>query len=168
MTLKDLIEEVAWIEGALSQNGGELTEELEAHLSEWEKNFEEKIDGYGEIITRFKMLQEHWNDKAATAAKMKKSIKALEDRLKERLKFGMKALNKHQVAGDNYKFTLSSLKPKVKIVDAAVLPDFVYDTETIKKINKTRISDELCLGRVVPGAELEEVEAIRMYESKGV
>lgn len=162
-SLAELVSSAADLESALIESGGEVTEEVEKLLALWETDFSEKIDGYAVIMERFKMATDYWKQQAALMSQMEKSCQKLEERLKERLKWGMKEMDVNEVTGDTYRFKLSVLKPKVVIDDSDVVPDEFKEKVIEYKIVKDKISDALKAGKNVPGVHTEETISVRRY-----
>lgn len=93
MTLYELTQEERALEEALYENGGELTEELEAWKNQNAKDLSAKLDGYKKIIAEYDALI------AATDVEMKKmlekKVKATNAKkiLREHIAFAMKSAN---------------------------------------------------------------------------
>lgn len=167
-TLGNLIEDAARLESMLIDSGGEISEELEAELKSWEENFEEKIDGYGVIMERFELSAEHWKRKASQMTQTARQLDNMVKRLKDRLRFGMTSLGRDEVTGDQYRFKLSKIAPKVVIEDESVIPSVCLEKEEKWKISKTKVKDMLLSGRHVPGAYLEDNYSLRRSINKEV
>lgn len=162
-TLSEYVLSAADLEAALIESGGEVTEEIEKLLAEWEENFSEKVDGYAFIMEHFKDAADKWKSKASLMLDAAKACKSAEERLKERLKWGMREMDVDEVAGETYRFKLSKLKPKVIIDDSEVVPDEFKEKVIEFKIVKDKISDALKAGKNIPGVHSEESISIRRY-----
>ncbi len=162
-TLSEFVLIAADIEAALIESGGEIDDNVEKLLSEWETDFSEKVDGYAFIMEHFKDAADKWKSKASIMLDAAKSCKMAEERLKERLKWGMKEMEVDEVRGETYRFKLANMKPKVIIDDNDVIPDEFKEKVIEYKIVKDSILQKIKGGGNVPGAHLEESLSVRRY-----
>lgn len=82
MTLFELNAEMAALEDALIENGGELTPELEQALAETEQSLAKKVDGYCAVIAKLSYAE----DVLAAEIKRLQDKKKVAGNAKERLK----------------------------------------------------------------------------------
>lgn len=152
MTLYDITVEQQLLLDQLEENGGELTEELEAALALTEENFDVKAEGYIEAIAKYRDLAANAAERIRKYQQTKKTAENIEKRLKERLLFAM------QVFGENKKEVgchRLSIRNSAKVVfdDESKVPlGYVYITRTP---DKAAILAALKGDQPVPGARLE-------------
>lgn len=151
---------------ALLESNGEITPEIEAALIEVDVKLPQKIDNYQAVLDRLDMESEYWSARAESFAKMAKGCKSAKERLKDSLKFAMKALETDELIGNDCRFKLSNSKPKM-IIDQIELEPSYYMQVTTTEVDKKKIEEDLKLGVPVKGARLEEVKSIRSYLNKG-
>jgi len=107
MTLYYLSEQMAAIEAALEENGGELTPELEAQWEETRESLVAKVDNYNALIQKLKNYSENIKAESDRLAKLKKTADNSLKRIKDHIKGTMECFNLKRIDGDYCKFTLS-------------------------------------------------------------
>lgn len=98
-TLYDLTATRELIDNALSENGGELTPELDALLTNWTEDFDRKVEDYALVITEQKAIAEMINAEIETLRARLTARLNLAKRLTERLAENMNAVGKDKVHG---------------------------------------------------------------------
>lgn len=83
MTLFELTAEMAAIEDALIESGGELTPELEQALAENEKSLAKKVDDYAAIIAKFSYTEDILDAEIKRLQQRKKVVGNAKERLKK-------------------------------------------------------------------------------------
>ena len=165
LTLYELTAEMQQIEDELIENGGELTEDLEARMAETAEALPAKVDGYHHIVRRMEAQAEAFTkarDEFATKARVcKNSVSRIKDHLAGcMVQFGIKKLE-----GDMATVTLRSsealdLMDEGAVLDAythgleeyaATLPDFI---RVEVKVDKTALKAAIKAGKPVVGAAL--------------
>lgn len=141
----------------LEESGGELTPEIEEALMINEENFLAKADGYIETIAKYKALQDAAAERIKQLQSYKKTAENIEKRLKERLLYGMRIMQRDKVEIGLHKVSLRTTT-SVNITDEVRLPNSFIIVET--KPDKKRIGDALKSGELVPGAELVRNQSI--------
>lgn len=158
--LLEITAEIARIMVILAENGGELSTEIENQLDIFTGNLVEKVDSYAYLIDKLDSESEFYKKKADAFNRMAKSCNSLQDRLKERVKTALTILEKDEIEGDDFRFKLSTSKPKL-IIDESILPSeykmIIYEAD------REKISKDLAEGKEIPGARFEETKALRKY-----
>lgn len=155
-SLSLIVSQVAELENQLIESGGVLTEEIEKALAIVDTHLPEKIDSYAAVIERFDLVEQFYKDKAAFYLGMAKSASSVTERCKENLKFAMKELGVTELAGNDVKYKLSPTNPSA-IIDSEDAIEASYKiTETIVKIDKKKILEDMKLGVPVVGARMQE------------
>lgn len=168
MTLFQLTAEMAAIEEALWENGGELTPELEEKMTETSASLVAKTDGYGALIRKFESAEETIDAEIKRLTALKKTAKNASEKLKERVKFSMQSNEMSKLDGTLTKFFLrkstrtvtddeSILAPYTFAIEAvrSTLPDYI--TLGDLKVNKTAVKELFKKeGVLIPGATFEE------------
>lgn len=167
-SLYQLTADMAAIEDALWENGGELTPELEEALTETSASLVAKTDSYGALIRKF--------DSAATAIDAEiKRLQALKktavnagDSLKKRILFSMQKNEKTKLDGQLTKFFLRRSERTITDDESILAPYLFALEEFIKtlpayvktgdlRVDKTIIKEMIKKqGIQIPGAALEE------------
>lgn len=148
-----LVCEKAGLANALGENGGELTPALEAALEVNEKELAQKLDGYKVFSERLEMEEKYWKEKAKQSDAIAKSYKKAAERLEENLKTAMDILGVKEIAGVDYRYTLSEPAICMVVDDVEALPKEFQIIET--KSDNAKIKEALKAGVSVPGAHLE-------------
>ena len=137
------------------ENEGEISEFIESEMQVSQEALAVKTDSYKIIIEQLKLQEAYWRSKAAEAQKVAQSMKAVQEALKNNIKYSMQELDVDEMKGNDYRFKLSVLKPKLEI-NADLLPK-EYMVEDIKLVpDKERIVKALGKGEDIVGARLIE------------
>ena len=118
----------ALLDEHLSENGGEVTPEAEAILSEWfqesEADLDAKLDAYAAVIAEREAFIAARTAEAKRIAALARSDENVVASMKERLKwfFEERGITKHETA--NHKFTLATNGGKLPLaINADFLPE---------------------------------------------
>jgi len=158
VTQKDVLDELREIEQEIIDNDGEVTDELDARhdaaldkLLTIEGSVEEKIDGYGAVMTELEQEIESVKGREKPIKEMKKNLrsrrKALQrnrDKMKERLMVYLQEIGKERVEGDNFRFRRQSNGGRRSVdVDKTATPENVPEKYTRKSLDKSAIREDL-------------------------
>jgi hypothetical protein len=164
-TLPALVAEMNEIVRQILESGGELTEVLETAFDGVGQELATKTDRYAFMIDRLSSEETFWKEKAEAYSKVAKSCKALRERLNDNIKFAMLSMETKEIAGDEMRFVLSKLAPKV-VLNEEKIPDAWKMVVTERVPDKDRIKAALIDGMPVEGATLEPVFSLRKYVNK--
>jgi hypothetical protein len=166
--LFQLTADMAAIEDALWENGGELTPELEEAMTETTASLVAKTDGYGALIRKFDSASAAIDAEIKRLQALKKTATNAVDRLKERVKFSMQTNGISKLDGQLTKFSLRRSE-KTVTDDESILAPYQFTLEEFRqtlppyislpdfKVNKTIIKDMIKKdGIQIPGATMEE------------
>lgn len=134
MTLYELTQEERALEEALYENGGELTEELDAWLKANEEDLTAKLDGYKKIMAEYDALV------AATEVEMKKMLeraqkaKRAKERLREHILWVMQSSNMTKLESKGGVKVARAVKKNLA-VDDEVIFDTLKVEERIKSLD---------------------------------
>jgi hypothetical protein len=172
-TLFQLSADMAAIEDALWENGGELTEELALALSDTEAGMARKADGYAALIRSFAATKEIIKAEIDRLTKLKKVAENAEKRIKQHICETMGMFGIDKIEGDKSKISrvrTSSVETNDEQILAAyqqnldelnaLLPPYI--TAEIK-VSKTAIKEFQKTEGILPaGAEIVENYSIRI------
>lgn len=161
-----LVAEMSGLVAAIVEAGGELSPELEAVFDGVQKDLAVKCDGYAFFMDRLDSEEKFWKERADQMARVARSIAGLRDRLKDRIKEAMIALDTTEIKGEEIRFKLSPMAPKL-VINSELLPPSYTKEVTERVPNKELIKHDIeVAGITVPGASLEEVFGLRKYLNK--
>lgn len=106
LTLFNLSAEMAEIENALIDNGGELTPELEKALTFTQEALTRKADDYGAVLQKFTALSEACKAEIDRINAIKKTADNSVKNIKERLAWTMDNFQMAKLEGSLHKFSL--------------------------------------------------------------
>ena len=168
MTLFDLTAQMADIEDALCENGGELTPELETAMTETRESLAAKIDGYNALYQKLGAMAASAKAEMDRLGKIKKTAENGQRSLKDRLLHNMHLFGLEKMEGRLCRVSIrrsGSLKvdeeqmlaPYRKQIDAlnAALPPYIM---LVPSISKTAIRD-MYRGTDALPAGCEEVQS---------
>lgn len=166
--LFQLTSDMAAIEEALWENGGELTPELEEIMTETSASLVAKTDGYGALVRKFDSAVSAIDAEIKRLQALKKTAANATDRLKAHLLFSMQANGINKLEGS---LTKISLRRSERLItdDESILAPYNFTIEAIRetlppyiqlgdlKVNKVAIKDMMKKeGITLPDAHLEE------------
>lgn len=163
-SLLTLTSEIAAIEQAILANDGELTPEIEKMLDLSTGDMKSKVDSYKHVMDAIDWRAAYFKSIKDQAAAAQKTFDGLKDRLKNNLKFCATKLKTDDLRGHDWRFKISTLKPKIVFDGTPVPPEFCKEvvTKTMAP-DRDAIEKALLLGEAVPGAAFEEVQSLRSY-----
>jgi hypothetical protein len=172
--LFQLTADMAAIEDALWENGGELTPELEEAMIETRDSLVAKTDSYGALIRKFDSASSAIDAEIKRLQALKKTAVNASERLKERVKFSMLAHEISKLDGTYTKFSLRNSERTITD-DESMLAPYLFTLEQFRstlppyiqmgdlKINKTIIKDmQKKEGILPPGATIEKNVSVIM------
>lgn len=174
MTLFQLCAEMAAIEDALIENGGEITEEIAQALEETEQSLPKKVDNYAAIIHKFDYTEAVLDAEIKRLQERKKVVKNAKERMKDHVcdTMGRFALNKIE---SNFNTFSRRRSTKVEVNEETILAPYLLGFEEYKrtlpphvqvpdlKVSKSAIKDMLKSDGVLPaGAEIVESYSLIM------
>ncbi len=162
-SLVALAETSAQIERMLAEAGGELTPELETMLSMIDVKLPEKVENYSLLMERMDALAQFYDSRMELLSRMASAARKVVDRCEENLKVAMVKLETDEIQGIDIRFKLQNTAGKVVIPNEKELDPAYTTIESVTKIDKKRIGDDLKLGIPVRGARLEVGKSLRKY-----
>jgi hypothetical protein len=144
---------------------GELSPELEKRLDVNSSALLAKVDSYVFIEDHLEAHASLWKRKADACKAIYDRYVKSQEKMRERVKLAMRELNRNELKGDHYRYKLCELKAKLVIDEPDEIPSelkmavtkFIPDNERIKSLLEDGID--------VPGAHLEPVYSLRVYEN---
>lgn len=166
-TLFQLTAEFQHLTSKLIESEGEISPEIEQHLSELERDILKKADSISFIKSRLKQESEFWQSKAETYQKLKRSCDRVSERLTDMVKTAMRKMEMWELKTKEERFVLSPMKQKLVVENETVIPREFFKEIVSFELDKGLLTDALRKGVEVPGAHLEDVIALRIYPRKG-
>lgn len=173
-TLFQLNADMAAIEDALWENGGELTEELEQALAETEQSIVKKTDGYISLLLSLAAQEKIMKEQKDRYAKLEKIAANAQKRIKERLDFNMETFGIQKLEGQTGKITRVK-STAVEVDEETILAPYQFALEQFRetlpshitlgdfKISKTAIKEMQKTDGILPaGAEIVENWSLRI------
>lgn len=112
LTLFQLSAEMVELENALTENGGELTPELEEAWTETEQGLVEKTDGYHAVIGRCEMYSDAIAGEIKRLQALKKTYDNTAKRIKEHMLSTMQMFGLKQLVGKYCKVTRAKTRTR--------------------------------------------------------
>lgn len=148
-TLYQLTGQMAEIENALEENGGELTPELEALWEETAESLPMKVDGYNQVIKNLKAYAKNLEEEIKRLQALKKTADNSVKRVTEHVIDSMQQHNLDKLEGEFCKMSLSTststevdeavlLQPYLARLDRLMLPAWI--TADLK-VSKTALKE---------------------------
>ena len=173
-TLFQLNADMAAIEDALYENGGELTEELEQALTETEESLVKKTDGYISLLLSLAAQEKMMKEQKDRFAKLEKIAANAQKRIKERLEFNMDTFGIQKLEGTQGKITRAK-STAVEVDEEEILSPYFFALEAFRqtlpphvqlgdlKVSKTVIKEMQKNDGILPsGATIVENWSVRI------
>lgn len=157
-----LVSESAGLEQALIESGGEITPAIEALLVTKDLHLPEKVDAYSLVIDRMEVVSAFYKAKADEFLRLAKAADNVVDRCEVNLRLSMEAMHTDEILGHDVKYRLVRSNPACVITDENAVDGAYKVTETITKIDKKRLIEDLKVAPVA-GARLEQGFSLRRY-----
>lgn len=161
-SLLAIANEVNSLETLLLESMGEITPEIEKHLSVKETHLPDKVDSYYFIMEKMKANEAFYKAQAEKFTSAARTFKNAQETLKERLKIAMAEMNTDEIKGHAWRFKLSASKPSLVVENEAEIPKEYFVQTIITFLEKDRLLEDLKIGQV-PGAKLEPSSSLRSY-----
>lgn len=149
----------------LAESGGEIDGDLEILLSQTELAKKDKVDAVVCAMDRIEETEKRLKEYADKHEKAAKTLKALRERIKERLKWTMKASDMTKIDGNEFTMTLSKDKERVAI-DDTLIQDSYRKPQTKMVPDKEKIESDIRAGLDVPGASIEKYQSLTIRIKK--
>lgn len=165
-SLSLLVAEMSQVLTQIVEAGGELSPEIESMFDSLGTEIQTKTDNYAFFMERLDSEAEYWKARAETMTKVARSCINLKARLNDSIKLAMQQLGQDEIKGNEMRFKLSKLAPKLVLEEAAVTDAYkMIVTQHVP--DKERIKHDLAAGLAVPGARMEDVFSLRKYVNRG-
>lgn len=164
MASKNLVQlaaEVASLEHALLESGGELPADLEATFDLTTGDLRNKVDRYHHVIDAFEARARYFEGIERQAKDARKVFENQVERLKANLRHAMTATSEKELLGNDWRYVLA--KGKEKLVTNESLPPEYFREKVTLEPDKDSIRSALEMGFDVPGAALVESASLRAY-----
>ncbi len=166
-TLFAIAEDAMAIERLVFEEGGELSETLEAWLAEVDTMLSQKADAYEFAMAKFAGTEVMLKEKAAKFLTAASALKNARERMNQRIKDVMIMANLPEVRGEMITFKLVKGQ-KIRRIDPTLLPD-VYKKErqiTEQYIDEQMLQVDIETNREIPGVSFDQVYQLRKAVSK--
>lgn len=173
-TLFQLSNDMAAIEDALWDNGGELTEELALALQETELGMQKKVDGYNSLIRSLASKKEILKAEIDRLTKLMKTAENAEKRIKQHVSDNMEMFGIDKLEGAYCKISrvkTTSIQTNDEVIFAPYLMALEEFRKTLPphiqvpdfKVSKTAIKEMQKESGILPaGAEVVENWSLRI------
>ena len=165
-TLPSLVSHASELIVKILEADGELTEFIENEMQVSQAALAEKVDSYKVIMEQLVVQKDYWRAKAQESTKIARAMENAKTSLNNNIKYAMQELDVGEMKGNDYRFKLSTLKPKLEINDEVLDDDYFIQVITLVP-DKDRIFKALVDGEEVAGARLVESISLRSYVNKG-
>lgn len=163
--LHDVVARSHAITQAIIEAGGELSPELEAELEQVDLDLADKVDAYKYVTDRLTAEEKFFKAKADELYKVGQAHAKASARIKERLKEAMLSMERADVYGNEYRWRLTPLDPKLVIEDGVISDE--WKKEVIEMVvDKDLIKTALAKGEEIEGARMEPVHRLQAYPNR--
>jgi predicted RNase H-like nuclease (RuvC/YqgF family) len=164
-TLYDLVLEANKVEEALFKSQGEVSPEFENWIQEIDHMLEVKADNYAHVLDRIESTIEQLKSNAQQYQQAAKSLENHHNRIKERIKSALIAMNRESIAGEKKTFSLASCAQRLLIDVTELDPAYLMEKRELVP-DKERIKADLKEGQTIKGAHLEGGKSLRITVTK--
>lgn len=142
--------------------GGELSPEMEKELQKIDTELLGKADAYSFILLKAQASIADFKNREDQYRSARKALETAVERIKDRIKYAMKLMEKTEIIGNEVKFTLSNSKASLVIENEKEVPKEFKKEIITTVIDKELIRGALESGILVAGAKLEQGSALRI------
>ena len=164
-SLSLIVAEMSQLVTSVVEAEGELSPELEAMLDGVSRDLAVKADNYALFMERLDSEADFWKARAQKMSQVAASCANLKERLNGAIKTAMTQLQTTEIVGEETKFKLTRMAPKL-VIDELTLPMDYQQQKITYTPDKAKIKADLEAGHQVTGAALEEVFALRKYAAR--
>jgi len=137
----------------LTENGGEITPEIETGLAIAESDLQVKASNYAAIISKLEAESTSIDERIKALQGWKKATDNAVERLKSAIKGAMEQFGIEEIKSDYFKINFRK-STSVEIVDESLIPAFYKEAKTTYTISKKELKEDLEHGNEIPGAVL--------------
>lgn len=160
-----IVAEMSVILNQIVEAGGELSPEMETAFDNLGGQLQTKTDSYAFFMDRLDNEADFWKAKADSYLKVSRACANLKGRLNDSIKLAMRQLDTDEVKGNDMRFKLSKLAPKLVLEESALPAEYKMVVTTMVP-DKERIKEDLGNKVEIPGATLEPVYSLRKYANR--
>lgn len=160
--LIELVSDFVEMERQLMESGGELTPAIEDMMAINQGDIKTKVDRYKLFMDSLDARAAYFKGIEEQAAAARRMFASHKERLKQNMKFVMRNMATREIAGHDFRFVLSALKPKM-VVNEAELPPEYWKEQITKVVDYEKIEKDCLLGSSVKGVTIEDVDSLRNY-----
>jgi len=161
-SLFSIVAESQQLMAGLMENGGEITPEIETKIETLGNQLVSKVDNYVDFMDRLKLETEFFKKRKDQFASAQRSVKALEDRLKHAVLESMDKLKTSEVKGESFRIVAVNGADAYDI-DEKLVPEGYFIEVVEKKLDKTRLLEDVKMGLAVDGVSVRKVKSLRKY-----
>lgn len=154
-SLIDITSKIQNIIDAITEAGGEVSEESFAELEDFRGALEDKAVSIAYVVKSIMESRINRLKDIEAQAKQKRQVEEnAQNRLKEYLKRAMIATDTEKVKGDLYSITITKGRERVEIVNSSEIPSEYVETTIITTPKKKEIMEAWKNGIEVPGTKI--------------
>lgn len=166
LTLRDLCEEARALDGMITLDLGEWTDDTEALFQELAGQLAAKGDGYGDFLADQTARAATLKTEEQRLASRRRAIEAGLDRLKRYAALALETMGRDRVEGERWTLTRQKNPPRVVLAEDVVAdflpPAFRRVIPAKVEPDLNAIKDALKLGDVLDFARLESTYTVRV------
>ena len=126
-----------------------------------EMDLAEKLEGYAMVMKNIESDIDGFKAEEKRLAERRKSMESKIKHMKENMQFAMSSTGEKKIQGEKFTFTIGKNPPSLKVVDEELIPrNFFNDVAPV--LDKKALMEELKAGRVMPGAQIQQGESLRI------
>jgi hypothetical protein len=165
MSLSNIVFEAQKVVDSIIRSGGELSPEIELIYTELATKFVYKVDACSYVLRKLESEVEFFKKQAQFYQKLARAIDNSRERIRDGIKAGMLTLEKTEVLGSSHRFVLTKAPEKLIIDENKLSPEYMTVVHSFVP-DRERILAELKAGKIIEGAELVEIYALRDYANR--
>lgn len=143
---------------------GEVTDEMQDQLLKTQCQIGNAVDQTKFLLDQLDCHETYWRSRSNEAAIRARRLSALQEKIKDRIKFTMQKEDKKVIEGNVSKFLLTNGRHSLHIPDQDKVSKEYKKEVTTWEVDKEAIRKALEEGTSVRGASLEPVFALRISD----
>lgn len=158
-TLYEITDNLKLIQSLIEEGANE--EVFAEAIAKNEMDLADKLEGYAMVMKNIESDIDGFKAEEKRLSERRKAMESKIKRMKVSMHDAMSSTGEKKIQGEKFTFTIGKNPPSLKVVDEELIPrNFFNDVAPV--LDKKALMEELKAGRVMPGAQIQQGESLRI------